>query len=553
MMSTAYPGESAATEEQRRTFPQSVASGDPGPHGIILWTRVDPEVAKEGGTISWQIGRDPSFAPDTLVTSGTSPIEAAHDHVVKVRVDDPALEPFSVYHYRFLFGRVASRTGRFKTLPRADAQLTSLKLGVINCQDYGSGYYPALAHLAKDDVDYILFLGDYIYESIGSPDFQADAVRRVPPFPSGNTIIPSDLEDYRHLYKVYRSDPDNQALHERFCYIQLWDDHEFGNDCHQDFHPDNNGASGDAIPAQPALRQAANQAWAEYGLADVRFDATKDWQASLRVYRKFSLGTLADLIVTDERLYRDGPPCGNTEFGERYLTIGCDKRLDPARTMLGAAQRDWFLAEVTGSQAIWKLWANEVMLMQVKGAGLFLSLDQWDGYPAERAAIFRKLETAGIENFVALTGDLHTFAAGYLKSDYDKDGVSPVGIELAVGSVTTTNLDEEIEAEAHLPHAPVPANPFELRNDLFGSAIRIFNPHIEYWDSSTHGYAIVTLTPEELVCEFKAVSTVRAPTARLVDLATLRIPAGKAKIDVAHAGLFSEIIDALHQIWGDTL
>jgi alkaline phosphatase D len=191
-----------------------------------------------------------------------------------------------------MYAGVPSRTGRFKTLPRLSDTLPALKIGFIARQDYGNGYYTALAHLAQEDVDYVIHLGDYVYESVAS-NFQGNPARQVPPLPSGN-ITAADINDYRHLYKVYRSDPNQQAAHERFAYKQLWDDHEFANDSHQDFHPDNNVASNTPDTPQPSLRKAANQAWSEYGLADVPFNASGDWETSIQVYRKFSFGTVAD-------------------------------------------------------------------------------------------------------------------------------------------------------------------------------------------------------------------------------------------------------------------
>jgi alkaline phosphatase D len=330
---------------------------------------------------------------------------------------------------------------------------------------------------------------------------------------------------------VYRSDPDLQSAHERFAFIQLWDDHEFANDCHQDFHPDNNTAPNAADTPQPALRQAANRAWAEYGLADVKFDAAKDWETSLQVYRKFIFGTLADLIVTDERLYRDGPPCGNDQSFQRHFSLGCAELQDDHRTMLGSNQLPWFLNQVTQSPATWKLWANEVMLMQLKAAGLiFVNLDQWDGYPKERSYILRTVRDANVKNFVALTGDLHTFLAGYLKPDFNNLFQSPVGVELMVGSISSANLAEELTSAVHLPSAPVPAKNFGLPPNALDPMIRLNNPHIRYWNSSTHGYGILDITPTRLQCTFKAVTTIRSPEAGVVTLKNFTVPAGSVRL-----------------------
>ena len=435
-------------QDQAATYPQSVASGDPQPNGIVA---LDARCSHGDGRslrrhIAWQIASDQAFDPASILVQGVATVDPALDNTVKLPVSNAVLALYSVYYYRFIYNLVPSRTGRFKTLPAATAELAQLKIGYIVCQDYNNGYYTALNYLALEDVEYVVHLGDYIYETIT----QTNAVRTVPPFASGGTFRRT-VDDYRHLYQVYRSDPNQQAVHENFAYIQLWDDHEFANDCHQDFHPDNNTAPNTATTPLPALRQAANQAWSEYGLADVAFDPTQTWEQSIQVYRKFSFGTLMDLIVTDERLYRDGPPCGSNIVGQRYFSLGCGEMSDSSRTMLGLTQRQWFLDQLTGSVATWKIWANEVMLMQLKFALVYIDLDQWDGYQQERNLIFDTVHSGGVKNFVAITGDLHTFLAGYLKRDFDNPFESPVGIELMVGSISSANLAEDIESRSNCP------------------------------------------------------------------------------------------------------
>jgi alkaline phosphatase D len=523
-VSTAY-----SAQDQATTYPQSVASGDPQANGIVLWTRIAPAAvaAPSSDTIAWQIASDTSFDAGSILVQGVAAVDSAVDYTVKLPLSHAVLAPYSVFYYRFLYNQIPSRTGRFKTLPTATAELAQLKIGYVVCQDYNNGYYTALSFLAQEDVEYVVHLGDYIYETVT----QTNAARAVPPFASGGAI-PQNVDDYRHLYQVYRSDPNQQAVHENFAYILLWDDHEFANDCHQDFHPDNNTAPNTATTPQPTLRQAANQAWSEYGLADVAFDANQGWEQSIQVYRKFSFGKLMDLIVTDERLYRDGPPCGSDIVGQRYFSLGCGEMGDKSRTMLGLTQRQWFLEQLKGSTATWKIWANEVMLMQLKFALVYIDLDQWDGYQQERNLIFNTVHSAGVKNFVAITGDLHTFLAGYLKRDFDNPFESPVGIELMVGSISSANLEEEIESTVDLPSAPLPAKAMGIAPNLLEPVIRAANPHIKYWDSSTHGYGVLTITPTQLTCEFKAVSTIRAPTATLVPLQTFTIPVNRVKLNV---------------------
>ena len=518
-------------EQQAALYPQSVASGDPRPDGVVLWTRVEPTLmgGASGDLIAWQISAGTTFQSGTILIAGVASIATDKDSTVKLSVANSILQPFTIYYYRFLYNGVASRVGRFKTLPLGTTALPQLKLGYVVCQDYGNGYYNALGYLAEEEVDYVIHLGDYIYETINAPSFQNGPVRTVPPFPSGG-VIPQDVDDYRHLYKVYRSTTRQQAVHEKFSYILLWDDHEFANDCHQDFHPDNDTAPVTATTELPALRLAANQAWSEYGLADTPFNAAGGWENSIQVYRTFSFGTLADLIVTDERLYRDGPPCGSNQFGERYFSLGCSEMGDPSRSMLGATQREWFLNQLTSTTATWKLWANEVMLMQLKLAIVYVDLDQWDGYQQERNAILNVVKHQNIKNFVALTGDLHSFIAGYLKTDFDNPFEENVGIELMVGSITSANFSEEIEAALPLPSRPLPAKQMGVPPTLLSDAVRVANPWIKFFNSSTHGYGLLTLTPEQMVCEFKSVSTITEDTATLIPLATFTIPVNEVKL-----------------------
>jgi alkaline phosphatase D len=517
--------------EQAAVYPQSVASGDPRPDGIVLWTRVDPtqQDSPSADMLAWQIATDPAFSTSSILVEGVALIASDKDGTVKVPLANSVLQPFTQYHFRFIYNQVASRAGHFKTLPQPTDSLSELKLGYVVCQDYGNGYYNALTYLGQEQVDFVVHLGDYIYETIDSGSFQNNPVRVVPPFPSGGQI-PQNVDDYRHLYKVYRSDPSQQVVHENFAYIQLWDDHEFGNDCHQDFHPDNDVAPVTATTPQPELRLAANQAWSEYGLANTPFDASQGWENSIQVYRTFSFGTLAELIVTDERLYRDAPPCGSNEIGQRYFSLGCSQMGNSSRSMLGATQHAWFVNQVQTTPALWKLWANEVMLMQLKFGPLFIDLDQWDGYQQERNAILNVVKHSNIKNFVALTGDLHTFLAGYLKTDFDNPFESHVGIELMVGSITSANFAEEIDSVISLPSRPVPAKQLNVPASVVAGVLRAANPWIEFFNSSTHGYGILTFTAQQLVCQFKSVSTITEPNATLIPLATFTIPANQVKI-----------------------
>jgi len=431
-------------------FPQSVASGDPQSRGITLWTRVVPP---QSGTVqvAFEVAKDAKFK--AIALRGVAQTDESKDYTLKVRLSK-ALQPYTTYYYRFIYEGSRSRTGRFKTLPAANAEITNIRFGYINCQDYTNGYYNSYRFLAAEDIDFVVFLGDYIYETVGDTSFQFGV--RPLQLPSGESTA-STLADYRFLYQTYNADSDLQSVREQFAFITIWDDHEFANDCFKVNAPDQ-------FPfRKPELRQAANQAWAEHTPTSIAFNADNDPLASVQLYRTFKFGNLLELVMTDERLYRDGPPCDDLDTqqqhyltSKRYNLPDCPGRNDTARTMLGYEQRQWFLNQISNSSRVWKIWGNEVMTMQLKVLSafatqllgqatpdLFVDMDQWDGYPAERALLFQTLRAAGVKNFVTITGDFHTFVTGYQKVNFDDPLDSPVGVEFVVGSTTSSNLAEQ--------------------------------------------------------------------------------------------------------------
>ena len=240
-------------------------------------------------------------------------------------------------------------------------------------------------------------------------------------------------------------------------------------------------------------------------------------------------------MLTDERLYRNGPPCDDLEAQQqryltqkRYIVPDCPGRNDTTRSMLGLDQRQWFLNQITQSSRIWKIWGNEVMTMQLKVLSafatqllgqptpdLFVDLDQWDGYPAERALLFQTLRDAGVKNFVTITGDLHTFVTGYQKVNFDNPSDPPVGVEFVVGSTTSSNFSEQ-SGPSSLGVALPPI-------DTVTQILQASNPHIQYFNSTTHGYNLVEVTAKALTCTLKAVSDITKPEATLSTLKVYRV------------------------------
>ncbi|MGC4092509.1 MAG: alkaline phosphatase D family protein [Polyangiaceae bacterium] len=298
-----------------RYFPQSVASGDPRENSVMLWTRlVDAEHLEEDLDLELEVSLLESFA-EVLALDGQAASKlkalAAFDHCVSVRID--ALSPATTYYYRFRYtgpdGLVVSRTGRTRTAPESDAN-APVKFGVVCCQSYSGRYFHVLRQLATYDLDFVLHLGDYIYETGSKSAAGARSVVFEKPeeaLERGDGLAARSLDNYRDLYKLYRSDRDLQALHERCAMIVIADDHEFSDDCH--------GATatyedGRVDETDVARRAASDQAWFEYMPVDYTLSSTSKWQPALgfpeelKIYRSFVFGQHLELVLTDERRYR---------------------------------------------------------------------------------------------------------------------------------------------------------------------------------------------------------------------------------------------------------
>lgn len=512
-------------------FPQSVASGDPTPSGVILWSRVAPGMILANEPLGVEVALDNSFSQTVLrVRVPASQLTATLDYTLRVDVDR-RLQPNTIYFYRFIYRGIVSRVGRARTLPTADAALASLKLAVVNCQDYTNGYYPAYNYLADDPtVDFVVHLGDFIYETTGGTSFQdapfPDRQIQLPSSPTGN--IARDLGDYRLLYRTYRTDPFLRRALENFTWMTIWDDHEMANDQFHDTANNSQGAPDHPFAADPnALRQLkldSQQAWFEYNAARVRLNpAATDIFQKLSIYRKFRFGTLAELVLTDERTYRSPHPNGEfvgstpSGFGARYFAPDTPQseavQNDPTHVMLGDTQRDFLTSSLLGSTALWKAWGNEVFLARIRStvtpsvqvingvpvtvivplpAGVTVAVDNdaWDGYRRERGVIAQTLKNGGISNLVVLTGDLHSYLASYFKVNYDlasNDAANPaaaanlVGVEFMSPGITSSNLKEQFGFD-------------DATEQGLETLVTTVNPHVTYFQSSTWGYATVEFT-----------------------------------------------------------
>lgn len=527
-------------------FPQSVASGDPAANGIVLWTRISPDYF--GGTnvpAAYEIASDDAFA--NVLVRGSAVINPAElNYTVKLQIASDALEPGMTYYYRFIYAQTASRTGRFKTLPAAGSAVESVRFSFLSCQDYTNGYYNAYDHLVEEALDCIVWLGDYIYEAVGDPSYQQGLIRTID-LPSG-ALYAQNLEDYYHLYNTYRGDGKLQRLHERFAFITIWDDHEFANDCYDGDHaPDHNYTDDGDEESLHQLRLDANLAWFVNQPVDVWYDAESASAFNIRIYRSFRFGDLMELVMTDERLYRSEHPCGEGGAGERYVVGDCDALSDTSRTMLGSEQKKWFFDTIRRSNRRWVVWGNEVTMMPMKITGIvgyaesYVNVDQWDGFQAERQEILDTVKAykgnGSLRNFVAVTGDIHSYIVGHLLEDFDHPLLSDIIAPEFVGtSVTSSNLAEmaigaasSVSSDSHL-YDLLMAMVEEQGAGGLENLLRIPNPHMKYFNTHQHGYPVAEVTTESLRVDYKVVHTIRETQAELETIKRYEVKDGDPEI-----------------------
>jgi len=500
-------------------FRHGVASGDPLPDGVVLWTRVTPTIGAQPGSgpdvlVGWQVARDPQFAQ--VVRSGTVTTGAARDHTVKV--DVRGLTPATAYWYRFVVDGVLSPLGRTRTAPALTALPQRLRIGVVSCANWEAGYFSAYRHLAaRGDLDLVLHLGDYLYEyGVGSYGARGVTVR--PHDPRTEMVT---LADYRRRHAQYRTDPDLQALHAAAPWVVTWDDHESANDAWSggaENHTD--GVEGDWA----TRRAAALRAYSEWMPTRVAPGGP--------LYRRLAFGRLAELSMLDLRSYRSQQASDLTAVD------------DPDRTITGRAQLDWLEDGLAASGSQWKLVGNPVMIAPVvvpfpssvtrpvndvvgllPPDGVPYNVDQWDGYTDDRRELFAHLADHGILDTVFLTGDIHSSWACDLPLDA---GLYPasrsVGVELVGTSVTSDNLDDILMAPPRTASLTVE------------EAVKAANRHIKHLEFDSHGYSVLDVTPERVQMDWFYVSDRTSPTASVSRGASYAVPAGTQQVRPASGG-----------------
>jgi alkaline phosphatase D len=489
----------ARAADRAPAFLHGVASGDPLPDGVLLWTRVTPAADALPGSglgpdteVGWTVARDKAMTD--VVARGSVTATAATDHTVKA--DIRGLAPATDYWFRFSAGGTGSPVARTRTAPAADASVSGLRFGVVSCANWEAGYFSSYRHLAaRNDLDAWLHLGDYIYEyASGEYGTRGTVVR---PHAPANELL--TLADYRTRHGRYKTDPDLQALHHRAPVVAIWDDHEFAD----------NAWSGGAVNhtegaegTWQARQAAARQAYFEWMPVRPAVAGT--------TYRRLRFGRLADLSLLDLRSFRS-----------QQASSGSGSVDDPDRTLTGRAQLDWLKAGLKASDTTWRLVGNSVMiapfvvgslaadlleplaeLLGLPQGGLAVNTDQWDGYTDDRRELLAHLRSNGIGNTVFLTGDIHMAWACDVPVDAGTYPLSAsAATEFVVTSVTSDNLDDIVK----VPEGTVSA--------LASPVIRAANRHVHWVDTDRHGYGVLDITAERAQMDYYVVSDRTAPGA----------------------------------------
>jgi alkaline phosphatase D len=497
-------------------FPDGVISGDPTPKGVSLWTRLDPAGSGGTGTVELEVATDKAFRK--VVARKSVKTGAASNHAVKARVT--GLKPHEEYFYRFATKGTDSPVGRFRTALPADSR-QEVKFAFFSCQDYTHGYYNALDVMADGDYDFVVCLGDYIYAETyhsvkGGTGVRDDRIGRENPQNPRVVREAVTLADYRAKYQLYRSDPLLRAVHAKFPMVMLWDDHEV-----QDNYTGKE-ADGGLPPGKhfsAARKAAARKAF---------FESMPAFPGGERLYRKLQFGSTVDLIVMDQRSYRADQPCADA------VVAPCAD-YDQPRDFLGRRQMDYVKGALRSSKATWKVMANELTVMPTRVlGGAYYTYDSWQGYPREREELLTFIRDQKIKDVVFITGDIHTFIAGDVRTGDGAAGET-VATELVGGSITSQSLGEtDLDAGGGTIIKGDDAHP--ATRQVLIDALRGMNPHVDNADFDHHGFGSVVAKPDGLTCEMVRMDTIKQRSTKRLPSAgwTYTIKAGSPGIKGQH-------------------
>jgi len=525
-------GSDDESTEAQADFLHGVASGDPLQDKVILWTRLTPVDLSVRLKVAWEIATDNQFKQSFK----TGMVETSKTDDFTVKVDATGLQANTIYYYRFRFGNKISSVGQTKTLP---ITTNKVSFAVCSCSNYPAGYFYVYREMAKQNVDVIIHLGDYIYEYGADGYATEDAAKLGRTLPADNNKEIIKLDDYRKRYALYRQDKDLQAVHQRHPFIVIWDDHELANDTWREGaenHQDNEGSFSDR-------KLAALQAYFEW--MPIRPVSSTD---HLNIYRQFNFGSLVELTMLDTRIIaRDK----QLEYADYMTAAGLDAQkfqadlTNPKRTLMGYAQRDWLVDKLKQSTATWnvigqqvlmsKMWIPAELLLslgQITSGGASAetlakmnaqitelvtlklrleqgdptltvqekarvttvvpyNLDAWDGYYAERETVYENLASLN-KKVIVLAGDTHNAWASYL---YSQKG-QYVGVELATSSVSSPGLEKYLS----IPMAQL---------QQFEFAFTTLIDELAYCNLNQRGYLVVTLDDKQVQSDWIFVDSIK--------------------------------------------
>jgi alkaline phosphatase D len=482
------------------TFAQGVASGEPAPHAITLWTRL--EGLDRPALTHVEVARDAHFRH--VVHRARLPVSGTHDWTARTRVT--GLEPAEEYHYRFATADAHSPAGRFRTTYPAGSRQT-LRIAFFSCQEFTAGYYHAHRDLLSHDVDLVVCLGDYIYEKAYETPVRADDSARS----DGQA---QTLAEYRAKYSHYHSDAYLREVRRNFALVGEWDDHEVEDNYAGEL---GGGAATDRRVPFPQRRANAYRAYFEHMPRRLRSDH--------RIYGSLPLGN-AELFLLDDRRYRGDQPCNPSDAA---LSAPCPPGTtdDPSRPFLGTPQQAWLKRALSASRARWKLIANQVMITSLDlPPGNPLNTDAWDGYGAARRDLLRHIADDRIENVAFITGDIHTFFTGHVtlsgrRTVRDPELPDPVrgpvyATEFVCGAVTSPGIvDRGVTGETQRVAAAAPVDSAALGN----------NPQLVYANEAYKGYGLVT-AGTALGVTYRAVHDARLPQSGVFTLRRFHVESG---------------------------
>lgn len=526
----------------RGTFSHGIASGDPTPTQIILWTRITPDDASiDFVSVRWEISKDKAFS--SIFKSGSVKTSSVRNWTVKI--DATGLDPNHIYYYRFVVGPSVSPIGKTRTLPdtSTDSGLDSVRFAVVSCSNWQHGYFNVYDYISRQDhFDALLHLGDYFYE-YGADDYSGSKAGKLGRLHEPRHEIIS-LDDYRTRHAQYRTDPALQAVSAKMPLITIWDDHETSNDSYKTGAENHNDGEGE----WDVRKAAALRAYYEWmPIRDPKAGRLKE-----EIFRSYDYGDLLTLVTIETRLLARTEPLIFENVADE---INADPEKykaevlnSPEREMMGEAQIEFVteaLAKSKQKGVPWRLIANQIVMGRVLTTDMAPYIDEatidalakdwpgvrdvvglskfnlpiypdsWDGYPAARERFYSALKAKGVEDIFVITGDSHE----YWVNDLTTNTGEKMGVEMGVTSVSSETLVKYMgDGTAD-----------------YNLLITQSNPDVRYYNALYNGFLDLTFKPNKCEAKLIAVDTVLSQTYQAFETAAFTVRPQKNSIKVGSA------------------